>query len=158
MSRIFHFPLYRVLCEMQLGLQLSLYWLLSRHFVPPTYPQYHSVAPPFKSIYFHAHRTIPSPTLTPIFQYREYVTVQYLHLCTKPDILLISSLFCQEAALAIPTLALISSPLLASSVIQIPTYLKRVTCSKGNSPTLSTAASPSIFPFQSQSSLLSFFH
>src|SRR2546425_6030645 len=33
------------LCEMQLGLQLSLYSyhdLLIRHFVPPTYPEYHS--------------------------------------------------------------------------------------------------------------------
>src|SRR2546425_12564752 len=46
-------------------------------------------------------------------------------------LLLISSLFCQKAALAIPTLTLISSSLLASSVIQLPKYLKRVTCSKG---------------------------
>src|SRR5437867_9767905 len=46
-------------------------------------------------------------------------------------LLLISSLFCQKAALAIPTLALISSSLLASSVIQLPRYLNRVTCSKG---------------------------
>src|SRR2546425_6930984 len=45
--------------------------------------------------------------------------------------LLINSLFCQNAALAIPTLALISSSLFASSVIQLPKYLKRVTCSKG---------------------------
>src|SRR5207247_6718734 len=42
-----------------------------------------------------------------------------------------SSLFCQKAALAIPILALISSSLLASSVIQLPRYLKRDTCSKG---------------------------
>src|SRR3989441_4457866 len=48
--------------------------------VPPTYPQYHSVTPRFKSIYFHAHRTIPSPTLTPIIQHREYITVQHIHL------------------------------------------------------------------------------
>src|SRR5206468_9473494 len=89
MSRVFHFPLYHVPCEMQLGLQLSLYSfhdLLIRHFVPPTYPKYHSVTPHFKSIYLHSHPTIPSPTLTPIIQYRENVTVQYLHLCTKPDI------------------------------------------------------------------------
>src|SRR3989441_2856695 len=46
-------------------------------------------------------------------------------------LLLISSLFCQKAALAIPTRALISSSLLASSVIQLPRYLKRDTCSKG---------------------------
>src|SRR5437867_3628171 len=46
-------------------------------------------------------------------------------------LLLISSLFCQKAALAIPTLAVISSSLLASSVIQLSRYLKRVTCSKG---------------------------
>src|SRR2546425_12884457 len=39
--------------------------------------------------------------------------------------------FCQKAALAIPTLALISSSLLASSVIQLPRYLKRDICSKG---------------------------
>src|SRR3989442_4612085 len=45
--------------------------------------------------------------------------------------LLKSSLFCQKAALAIPTLALLSSSLLESSVIQLPKYLKRVTCSKG---------------------------
>src|SRR6266403_1734074 len=67
MSRIFQFPLYHIFCEMQLGLQLSLYSyhdLLIRHFVPPTYP-------------------------------------------------------------------LISSSLLASSVIQLPRYLKRDTCSKG---------------------------
>src|SRR3989441_10988323 len=44
-------------------------------------------------------------------------------------LLLISSLFCQKAALAIFTLALISSSLLASSVIQLPRYLKRDTCS-----------------------------
>src|SRR3989441_3171978 len=42
-----------------------------------------------------------------------------------------SSLFCQKAALAIPTLALISSSLLASSAIELPRYLKRDTCSKG---------------------------
>src|SRR2546425_13115092 len=54
--------------------------------VPPTYPKYHSVTPPFKSIYFHAHRSIPSSTLTTIIQHREYVTVQYLHLCNKLDI------------------------------------------------------------------------
>src|SRR5437867_2761217 len=46
-------------------------------------------------------------------------------------LLLVSSLFCQKAALAITTLALISSSLLVSSVIQLPKYLKRVTCSKG---------------------------
>src|SRR6059036_2895657 len=46
-------------------------------------------------------------------------------------LLLISSLFCQKAAIAIPTLALLSSSLLASSVIQLPRYLKRDTCSKG---------------------------
>src|SRR5437867_8180525 len=46
-------------------------------------------------------------------------------------LLLIVSLFCQKAALAIPTLALISSSLLESSVIQLPRYLKRDTCSKG---------------------------
>src|SRR6059036_1305731 len=89
MSRIFQFPLYHIFCEMQLGLQLSLYSyndLLIRHFFPPTYPEYHSVTPHFKGIYFLAHRTIPSPSLTPIIQYREHVTVQYLHLCTKPDI------------------------------------------------------------------------
>src|SRR5437899_9472185 len=45
--------------------------------------------------------------------------------------LLINPLFCQNAALAIPTLALISSSLFAFSVIQLPKYLKRVTCSKG---------------------------
>src|SRR4029077_10326892 len=44
--------------------------------------------------------------------------------------LLINS-FCQNAALANPTLAFISSSLLASSVIQLPKYLKRVTCSRG---------------------------
>src|SRR3989441_9176166 len=60
--------------------------LLIRHFIPPTYPEYHSVTPHFKSIYFEAHRTIPSPSLTPIIQYREHVIVQYIHLCTKPDI------------------------------------------------------------------------
>src|SRR5437899_7497899 len=52
------------LCEMQLGLQLSLYSyhdLLIRHFVPPTYPEYHSVTPHFKSIYFQANRTITIP-------------------------------------------------------------------------------------------------
>src|SRR5881296_1323822 len=45
MSRIFQFPLYHIFCKMQLGLQLSLYSyhdLLIRHFVPPTYPEYHS--------------------------------------------------------------------------------------------------------------------
>src|SRR3989442_14236050 len=46
-------------------------------------------------------------------------------------LLLISSLFCQKAALAILTLALVSSSLLASSVIQLPRYLNRDTCSKG---------------------------
>src|SRR5437867_7771137 len=46
-------------------------------------------------------------------------------------LLLIVSLFCQKAALAIPTLALISLSLLASSVIQLRRYLKLVTCSKG---------------------------
>src|SRR6184192_3038156 len=46
-------------------------------------------------------------------------------------LLLISPLFCQKAALAIPTLALISSSILASSAIQLPRYLKRDTCSKG---------------------------
>src|SRR5437867_591456 len=54
---------------MQLGLQLKLYSfhdLLCRHSDPPTYPQYHSVTPPFKSIYIPAHRSIPSPTITPI--------------------------------------------------------------------------------------------
>src|SRR5206468_474980 len=134
MTRIFQFPLYHIFCEMQLGLQLSLYWfhdLLIRHFVPPTYPHYHSVTPRFKSIYFHAHRTIPSPTLTPIIQYREYVTVQYLMFVLSLILLLISSLFCQKAALAIPTIALISSSLLASSVIQLPRYLKLDICSKG---------------------------
>src|SRR2546425_95839 len=55
MSRIFQFPLYHIFCEMQLGLQLSLYSyhdLLIRHFVPPTYPEYHSVTPHFKIITF----------------------------------------------------------------------------------------------------------
>src|SRR5437899_9398523 len=45
--------------------------------------------------------------------------------------LLIKSLFCQNAALAILTLTFISSSHFASSVIQPPKYLKRVTCSKG---------------------------
>src|SRR5213083_2175867 len=114
MSRIFHFPLYHVLCEMQLGLQLSLYRFMTfllDTLKNPTYTQYHSATPRFKSIYFHAHRTIPSPTLTTIIQYREYITVQYLHICTKLDIASQSSLFCQKAALAIPTLARISSSL-----------------------------------------------
>src|SRR5688572_11156296 len=42
---------------------------------------------------------------------------------------LITSLFCQNAVQAIPTLALISSSHLASSNIQLPKYLNRVTCS-----------------------------
>src|SRR6267154_6263873 len=45
--------------------------------------------------------------------------------------LLINSLFCQKAALAIPTLVFISSSLFASSVIQLPKYLKCLTCSNG---------------------------
>src|SRR2546425_1251662 len=45
--------------------------------------------------------------------------------------LLMNSLFCQNAALTIPTLVLISSSLFASSVIQPPKYLKRVSCSNG---------------------------
>src|SRR6267154_106412 len=45
--------------------------------------------------------------------------------------LLINSLFCQKAALAIPTLVFISSSLFASSVIQLPKYLKCLTCSTG---------------------------
>src|SRR6267154_718160 len=45
--------------------------------------------------------------------------------------LLINALFCQKAALAISTLVLISSSLLASSVIQLPKYLKCLTCSNG---------------------------
>src|SRR6188768_3526647 len=43
--------------------------------------------------------------------------------------LLITSLFCQKAALAIPILAFNSSSHLASSVIQLPKYLYRFTCS-----------------------------
>src|SRR4029077_8592049 len=43
---------------------------------------------------------------------------------------LIISLFCKKAALAIPTLALMSSSLLVSSVTQLPRYLKRCTSSK----------------------------
>src|SRR6267154_3897209 len=45
--------------------------------------------------------------------------------------LLINSLFCQMAALAIPTLVLIPSSLFASSVIQLRKYLKCLTCSNG---------------------------
>src|SRR3989442_15933773 len=85
MSCIFHLLLYHVHCEMQLGLY-SFHDLRCSHFIPPTYHKNHSVTPSFKSIYFHAHRTISSPTLTPIIQHREYITVQYLHFCTKPDI------------------------------------------------------------------------
>src|SRR6188508_610053 len=43
--------------------------------------------------------------------------------------LLIISLFIQKAALAIPILAFNSSSHLASSVIQLPKYLYRFTCS-----------------------------
>src|SRR5437867_6246610 len=121
---------------MKLGVQLKLYSfydLRRRNMVPPTNSWYHSVTQPFNSIYFHAHRTVPSPALTTIIQYREYITVQYLSIfifVLSLILLLISSLFCQKIALAIPTLALISSSLLASSVIQLPRYLKRDTCSK----------------------------
>src|SRR6267154_1671952 len=45
--------------------------------------------------------------------------------------LLINSLLFQKAPLAIATLAFKSISLLASSVIQLPRYLNRVTCSKG---------------------------
>src|SRR6267154_2036240 len=45
--------------------------------------------------------------------------------------LLINSLFCQKSAFAIPTLFFISSSLFASSVIQLPKYLKCLTCSNG---------------------------
>src|SRR5437867_5470839 len=121
---------------MKLGVQLKLYSfydLRRRNMVPPTNSWYHSVTQPFNSIYFHAHRTVPSPALTTIIQYREYITVQYLSIfifVLSLILLLISSLFCQKAALAITTLALISSSLLASSVIQLPRYLKRDTCFK----------------------------
>src|SRR3989442_475891 len=82
-------------------------------------------------MYFHAHRSIPSPTLTLIIQYRGYLTVKYHHLCTNLILILISSVFCEKAALVIHTLALISSSLLASCAIRLPRYLKRVTCSNG---------------------------
>src|SRR5688572_13354749 len=42
---------------------------------------------------------------------------------------LITSLFCQNAGLAIPTLAVVSYSHLASSDIQLPKYLNLVTCS-----------------------------
>src|SRR5207245_11649035 len=61
--------------------------------------------------------------------------------------LLINSLFCQNAALAIPTLALISSSLFAFSVIQLPKYLKRVTCSKGTLFNLIQLCIPFCFSF-----------
>src|SRR6267154_6531284 len=50
--------------------------------------------------------------------------------------LLINSLFCQKAALAIPTLVLIFSSLFASSVIQLPKYLKCLTYSNGTPPNI----------------------
>src|SRR5688572_19165622 len=54
----------------------------------------------------------------------------------------ISSLFCQNAALVIPTLALISSSHLASSDIQLPRYLNRVTCSNGTTSKVKHACAP----------------
>src|SRR6267154_948718 len=45
--------------------------------------------------------------------------------------LLINSLFCQKTALALPSLVIIASSLLASSIIQLPKYLKCLTCFKG---------------------------
>src|SRR5206468_1833059 len=70
---------------------------------------------------FHDHRAITNPALKSIIQYREYITVQYLHICTKLDI----------ASHWVFILLKIILPLLASSVIQLPRYLKRVTCSIG---------------------------
>src|SRR5688572_28290120 len=55
---------------------------------------------------------------------------------------LITSLFCQKAALAIPTLALISSSHLASSDIQLHRYLNRVTCSNGTPSRVRHACDP----------------
>src|SRR5688572_32335470 len=49
-----------------------------------------------------------------------YIAVENLSFVLKRIFPLITSLFCQKAALAIPTLALISSSHLASSDIQLP--------------------------------------
>src|SRR2546425_77830 len=72
--------------------------------------------------------------------------------------LLINSLFCQNAALFLPTLALISSSLLASSVIQLPKYLKRVTCSKGTLSNAIRFCIPFGFAFHSYASFMYFLH
>src|SRR5688572_5402154 len=67
---------------------------------------------------------------------------------------LITSLFCQKAALAIPTLALISSSHLASSDIQLPRYLNRVTCSNGTPSRVRHACEP--FPTLSPPNTITF--
>src|SRR6267154_401428 len=57
---------------------------------------------------------------------------------------LINFLFCQKAVLGIPTLIFISSSLFASSVIQLPKYLKCLTCSNGTPSNIILRCSPVI--------------
>src|SRR5688572_12981318 len=130
MSSIFHFPLHHIPHEMQFCTHSAQNILIS-YPVPETYLQYLSVAPHLQCIHFLSHLLVPCPTITPVASYREHIAVENLQLVLKRIFPLITSLFCQKAALAIPTLALISSSHLASSNIQLPRYLNRVTCSNG---------------------------
>src|SRR5688572_30464687 len=153
MSIIFHFPLHHIPHEMQFCMHSAQNILIS-YPVPETYLQYLSVAPHLQCIYFLSHLLVPCPTLTPVASYREHIAVENLQLCAQADIPSHYFFVCQKAALAIPTLALISSSHLASSDIQLPRYLNRVTCSNGTPSRVRHACDP--FPTLSPPNTITF--